>query len=75
MNRIKEIRHEIPVSQRQFAFFVGMTPSALANYENGLRKPSIDIGWHIVQGFKNKGQDVSFEDVFPNTAKEKDLAA
>lgn len=75
MNRISHHRLRVPINQRQFAFFLGIKPSTLANYENGVRKPSIDIGWKIVEGFKLKGLDVTFESVFPNPKEDLELAS
>ena len=36
---IKSIRHKLHQSQNEFAFMIGVSPSTLRNWEQGLRAP------------------------------------
>lgn len=38
-SRIKEIREELEMSRQELADKIGVTPSAIANYENGVSSP------------------------------------
>ncbi len=41
--RLKQLRAERGLTQQQVASAIGITKSALANYEVGLREPSVEI--------------------------------
>ena len=41
--RLKELRIQKGLTQKQVAIAVGVVPTAIANYEAGTREPSIDI--------------------------------
>lgn len=41
--RLKQLREEKGVTQKDVAKAIGVTTSAYANYEQGIREPSIDI--------------------------------
>lgn len=41
--RLKQLRAEKGLTQQQVANSIGITKSALANYEVGLREPSIEV--------------------------------
>ena len=41
--KIKELRTERGLTQKQVAEYVGLTKNALGNYEAGIREPSLDI--------------------------------
>lgn len=41
--RLKEIRLEKGLTQKQLALAVGLTETALCNYEKGIREPSLDV--------------------------------
>lgn len=41
--RLKELRQEKGVSQKEVAHRIGVTVSAYSNYEQGIREPSIEI--------------------------------
>ena len=41
--RLKEIRLEKGFTQKQLAIAVGLTETALCNYEKGIREPSLDV--------------------------------
>ncbi len=42
-SRIKEKREKAGISQKDLADRVGVTPSAINQYENGVKRPSTDI--------------------------------
>jgi len=41
--RLKDVRTDAGMSQRDVAESVGITPSAYANYEQNLREPSLGV--------------------------------
>ena len=41
--KIKELRTERGLTQKQVAEHIGLTKNALGNYEAGIREPSLDI--------------------------------
>lgn len=69
-NNIKNLRLTVPVGQRQFALRMGVKPSTLANYENGLRGVTVANAWNIVNQLNAIGLNVEFKDVFPNPAEQ-----
>ena len=46
-SRIKERREELGLSRNDLADIIGVTPSAIANYENGVSSPKILSLIHI----------------------------
>lgn len=42
-SRIKERREELKMSRQELADKIGVTPSAIANYENGVSSPKIEL--------------------------------
>lgn len=42
-SRIKERREELEMSRQDLADKIGVTPSAIANYENGVSSPKIEL--------------------------------
>lgn len=49
--RLKMLREEKGVTQKEVAAAIGVTPSAYANYEQGTREPSIQILINICRYF------------------------
>ena len=41
--RLKEIRLERGLTQKQLALAIGLTETALCNYEKGIREPSLGV--------------------------------
>ena len=41
--KLKQLRKEKGVSQKEISSAIGITLSAYSNYEQGIREPSIDI--------------------------------
>ncbi|MCX7714163.1 MAG: helix-turn-helix domain-containing protein [Clostridia bacterium] len=54
--RIKALREEKGVSQSEFANYLGVTHSCVANWEGGLRIPDINL-WGRIAGFFNVSID------------------
>lgn len=75
LNNIKKFRLKAGLSQNLFAQKVKMKTSTVGNYENRNRAVTVGKAWQLVQGLRERGQEVSFEDVFPNTAECEDMAA
>jgi transcriptional regulator with XRE-family HTH domain len=42
-SRIKERREELEMSRQELADKIGVIPSAIANYENGVSSPKIEL--------------------------------
>lgn len=66
MNKISEYRKKNKISQKQLAARVGVGPSAIGNYEVGIREVNTQIAWKIVDSLNQLGANCSFDDVFPN---------
>lgn len=49
--RIKQLRQELGLSQREFAERVDITASALSAYEKGLKNPSVNVAINIAAKF------------------------
>lgn len=45
--RLKKRREELKLSRKEVAALIGATPSAVANYENGISHPKIDVLYKI----------------------------
>lgn len=66
MNKIKELREELNISQSKLAFACGFkTSSRISNYESGIRSPKISDARKIVETLNKLGSKCSFDDVFP----------
>ena len=50
--KLKELRNERAYSQQNVADALGITRSAYANYEQGLREPSLDTFQKICQFYE-----------------------
>lgn len=50
--RIKQLRQELDLSQRDFAEKIGVTASALSAYEKGQKNPSVNVAIEIASTFK-----------------------
>lgn len=42
-NKLKELRKERHLTQKEVADKIGLTKNALGNYEQGIREPSLEI--------------------------------
>lgn len=50
--KLKQLRKEKGVSQKEISNAIGITLSAYSNYEQGIREPSIDIIIKLCKYFK-----------------------
>ncbi len=50
--KLKQLRKEKGVSQKEISSAIGITLSAYSNYEQGIREPSIDIIIKLCKYFK-----------------------
>lgn len=48
-DRIKELRESKKLKQSDLAKIIGVTPSAIGNYENGVSHPKVDILYKIIE--------------------------
>lgn len=46
-SRIKERREQLHLTRSELATKIGVTPSAIANYENGISSPKIEIMYEL----------------------------
>jgi|GEM_PF-3108042 len=53
--KIKEIRLKLKLTQKEFAYILGIPRSNIANYETGRVVPPGDITWKIMKLEKGKG--------------------
>ncbi len=51
-NRLKELRNENGLTLKQVSSSLGLTLSAYANYEHGIREPSVDTIKRICRFYK-----------------------
>ncbi|AWC92343.1 helix-turn-helix transcriptional regulator [Morganella morganii] len=65
MNNIAKARKELGVSQAKLARILGWGASRIANYELGIRTPSLHDCRLIVMAFKKQGLAYSLDDLFP----------
>lgn len=65
MNNIAKSRKELGISQAKLASSLGWGASRIANYELGLRVPSLSDCRLIVIAFQVQGLTCSLDDLFP----------
>lgn len=49
--RLKELRHRLNFTQKEFADKIGVTAAALSSYENNIKNPSIAVAKRIAESF------------------------
>lgn len=69
MNPILEIRKQLDVSQSELAAAIGVTQSAVSQFEKGLATPSPDTVKKLINFAKTKGIDVSFDSIYAPTLR------
>ncbi|QIP93116.1 helix-turn-helix domain-containing protein [Serratia fonticola] len=65
MNLISKKRKDAGISQRTLANQIGWHQSRIANYEAGIRTPSLNDCRAIVKALNDFGQACLLDDVFP----------
>ncbi|HDR0632278.1 helix-turn-helix transcriptional regulator [Pasteurella multocida] len=65
MNKIAQIRNKLGITQSQLAEKIGWGQPRIANYEAGIRMPSLAVAQEIVKALNAFGADTSIDDVFP----------
>ena len=65
MNRIKEYRLKIGLTQKELAERLGCEPSAVSNYERDYRSPDIPTIKGFIKIFGEHGISTSLNDLFP----------
>ncbi|EOW9223423.1 helix-turn-helix transcriptional regulator [Vibrio cholerae] len=66
MNKIKQYRNTVGVTQKELGELLGVGQSTIDRYESGVRKINYQIAWKIVDSLNQLGANCSFDDVFPN---------
>lgn len=70
-NGIKELRLKLGMRQGVFARAIGKKPSAISNYETGLREPDSKTAYAILDLAKNAGIPATLEDIYPRRQQER----
>lgn len=60
---IRKIRRKLGLTQQQLAFILDASQQAVANYENGVRKPSIEFSCKLIKFAQERGLKVHLEDI------------
>lgn len=65
MNRIKEYRQKINLTQAALAVELECEQSTVSNYENEIRSPDIPTAKKLISIFRRYGIEAEFNDLFP----------
>lgn len=65
MNHLSKVRKSIGLTQSQLACLCGWKQSRIANYEIGIRKPSLNECRAIINALNKSGAKCSLDTVFP----------
>lgn len=68
MNRIKDFRKSLGLTQDEFAQKLGCKRATFAHYENGRRSPNLEMCRKVVATFRELGTSLNIDDVFPPKA-------
>lgn len=68
MNKIKEFRDKLGITQEELARAINTSQGAIAHYEIGRRNVDLKTCRNITQFFISLGLDISLDDVFPPDA-------
>lgn len=66
MNKLKDFRNRIGVTQKNVADLVGVRQGTIARYESGARDFNITMARKIVFALNIMGSNCTFDDVFPD---------
>jgi transcriptional regulator with XRE-family HTH domain len=64
MNPILQLRKRLKVSQADLGAELGVTQSAISQYEKGTSTPSPEIVRRLIEFAKTRGIEVSFESIY-----------
>jgi putative transcriptional regulator len=64
MNPIRQLRKRLKVSQTELGKEIGVTQSAISQFENGSSIPSPDTVLKIIAFAKRRGVNVSFDSIY-----------
>lgn len=65
VNKIKEVRKSLRLTQFDVAQAAGCTPGAIAHYENGRRTLNISMCRKLISVFNKFGANIGIDDLFP----------
>lgn len=68
MNKIKEFRDKLGITQEELARAINTSQGAIAHYEVGRRDVNLKTCRNITQFFRSLGLNISIDDVFPPDA-------
>lgn len=66
MNKLKDFRNHVGVTQKHIADLVGVGQGTIDRYESGARKVSIETAWKLVAVLNSLGANCTFDEVFPD---------
>ena len=61
------VRHEM--TQAEAAEKVGVSAATWGHWETGIRKPSSEKAWNIIDLAKSLGEELWLEDIFPRNGQ------
>ena len=73
MNPIRQLRKRLKVSQVQLAREIGVTQSAISQFENGSSIPSPDTVLKIIDFAKRRNVVVSFDSIYSQIPRNGDV--
>lgn len=62
-NNIEIIRKKLNLSRQQLSEYLGVTPSAICNYEKGVRNPRINTCRKLISLASNMGMKITLNDI------------
>ncbi|OCG24751.1 transcriptional regulator [Gilliamella sp. wkB108] len=68
MNKIKEFREQLGITQEELARAINTSQGAISHYELGYRDVNLKTCRDITQFFISLGLNISLDDVFPPDA-------
>lgn len=64
MNKIKELRGQLKLTQKEFAEGVDLTQGALSRFEKGSLSPSVETGIKMVQFARRRGISLTLDALY-----------
>lgn len=66
MNKLVNARISLDLTQKELAVATGLVQSTIAQYEMGVRVPSIKTARKVVKALNDLGGNFTFDDLFPD---------